>query len=103
MLEDTKSQGRGIAELGSGFNNKRKTAASAARIMDEQRRIACAETGRLTKDSGKQKESFKFKLPISSYEAADVRAEEVRVIEARIKATAQKEAAAVKEKQQSLS
>ncbi|GMJ01260.1 hypothetical protein like AT2G30880 [Hibiscus trionum] len=138
---------REIAEKLSETAEAAESAASAAHIMDEQRRIACAEIERLTKDSEKQKEAFMLKLRGSEekigvlskereqlimqrdsamqeahmwrtelakarenaviLEAAVVRAEEkVRVIEtdaeARIKEAAQKEAAAVKEKQELL-
>ncbi|KAL4313492.1 hypothetical protein GQ457_01G052040 [Hibiscus cannabinus] len=139
---------REIAEKLSETAEAAESAASAAHIMDEQRRIACAEIDRLTKDSEKQKEAFVLKLRESEgkigilsnereqfikqrdsamqeahmwrtelakarenaviLEAAVVRAEEkVRVTEAdaeaRIKEAAQKEAAAVKEKQELLS
>ncbi|KAL5573106.1 hypothetical protein UlMin_022703 [Ulmus minor] len=39
-----------------------EAAASAAHLMDEQRRIACAEIERLTKDSEKQLDSYRLKL-----------------------------------------
>ncbi|XVF31783.1 hypothetical protein REPUB_Repub17cG0022100 [Reevesia pubescens] len=135
---------REIAEKLSETAEAAESAASAAHTMDEQRRIACAEIERLTKDSEKQKEAFMLKLRESEeklgvlskerdqlikqrdsafqeahmwrtelakarervviLEAAVLRAEEkVRVAEtgaeARIKEAAQKEAAAVKEKQ----
>ncbi|GMI73940.1 hypothetical protein like AT2G30880 [Hibiscus trionum] len=138
---------REIAEKLSETAEAAEAAASAAHIMDEQRRIACAEIERLTKDTEKQKEAFILKLRESEgkigilsnereqlikqrdsalqeahmwrtelakarenaviLEAAVVRAEEkVRVTEAdaeaRIKEAAQKEAAAVKEKQELL-
>ncbi|XVF71222.1 hypothetical protein PTKIN_Ptkin12aG0018700 [Pterospermum kingtungense] len=135
---------REIADKLSETAEAAGSAASAAHTMDEQRRIACAEIERLTKDIEKQKEAFVLKLKESEeklgvlskerdqlikqrdsaiqeahmwrnelakarervviLEAAVVRAEEkVRVAEtdaeARIKEAAQKEAAAVKEKQ----
>ncbi|KAH1108369.1 hypothetical protein J1N35_012137 [Gossypium stocksii] len=138
---------REIADKLSETAEAAESAASAAHIMDEQRRIACAEIERLTKDSENQKEAFMLKLRESEeklgslskerdqlirqretamqeahmwrtelakaresaviLEAAVVRAEEkVRVTEmdaeARIKDAAQKEAAAVKEKQELL-
>ncbi|XP_039030967.1 differentially expressed in FDCP 6 homolog isoform X2 [Hibiscus syriacus] len=138
---------REIAEKLSETAEAAESAASAAHIMDEQRRIACAEIERLTKDSEKQKEAFMLKLRESEekigvlgkereqlikhrdsamqeahmwctelakaresavvLEAAVLRAEEkVRITEtdaeAKIKETAQKEAAAVKEKQELL-
>ncbi|XWS36826.1 hypothetical protein CRYUN_Cryun20dG0118900 [Craigia yunnanensis] len=138
---------REIAEKLSETAEAAESAASAVHIMDEQRRIACAEIERLTKDSEKQKEAFMLKLRESEeklgvlskesdqlfkqrdsamqeahmwrtelakaresaiiLEAVVVRAEEkVRVretdAEARIKEAAQKEAAAVKEKQELL-
>ncbi|KAK8614838.1 hypothetical protein V6N13_068627 [Hibiscus sabdariffa] len=138
---------REIAEKLSETAEAAESAASAAHIMDEQRRIAYAEIERLTKDAEKQKEAFMLKLRESEekigvvskereqlikqrdsalqeahmwrtelakarenaviLEAAVVRAEEkVRVTEtdaeARIKEAAQKEAAAVKEKQELL-
>ncbi|TYI68085.1 hypothetical protein E1A91_D08G064500v1 [Gossypium mustelinum] len=138
---------REIADKLSETAEAAESAASAAHIMDEQRRIACAEIERLAKDSENQKEAFMLKLRESEeklgslskerdqlirqretamqeahmwrtelakaresaviLEAAVVRAEEkVRVAEmdaeARIKDAAQKEAAAVKEKQELL-
>ncbi|KAK5810995.1 uncharacterized protein LOC108469928 isoform X2 [Gossypium arboreum] len=138
---------REIADKLSETAEAAESAASAAHIMDEQRRIACAEIECLTKDSENQKEAFMLKLRESEeklgslskerdqlirqrdtamqeahmwrtelakaresaviLEAAVVRAEEkVRVTEmdaeARIKDAAQKEAAAVKEKQELL-
>ncbi|MBA0795558.1 hypothetical protein Gohar_006411 [Gossypium harknessii] len=138
---------REIADKLSETAEAAESAASAAHIMDEQRRIACAEIERLAKDSENQKEAFMLKLRESEeklgslskerdqlirqretamqeahmwrtelakaresaviLEAAVVRAEEkVRVTEmdaeARIKDAAQKEAAAVKEKQELL-
>ncbi|KAK8635717.1 hypothetical protein V6N13_004441 [Hibiscus sabdariffa] len=138
---------REIAEKLSETAEAAESAASAAHLMDEQRRIAYAEIERLTKDAEKQKEAFMLKLRESEekigvvskereqlikqrdsalqeahmwrtelakarenaviLEAAVVRAEEkVRVTEtdaeARIKEAAQKEAAAVKEKQELL-
>ncbi|XP_039041272.1 differentially expressed in FDCP 6 homolog isoform X2 [Hibiscus syriacus] len=53
---------REIAEKLSETAEAAESAASAAQIMDEQRRIACAEIDRLTKDSEKQKEAFMVKL-----------------------------------------
>ncbi|XVF81693.1 hypothetical protein PTKIN_Ptkin15bG0175800 [Pterospermum kingtungense] len=136
-----------IAEKLSETAEAAESAASAAHIMDEQRRVACAEIERLRIDSEKQKEAFMLKLRKSEkkigalinekdqlikqresamqeahmwrsqlakaresvviQEAAVVRAEEkVRITEtdaeARIKEAAQKEAAAVKEKQELL-
>ncbi|XVE78528.1 hypothetical protein DITRI_Ditri13aG0152300 [Diplodiscus trichospermus] len=138
---------REIAEKLTEAAEAAESAAAAAHTMDEQRRIACAEIERLTKDSEKQKEAFMSKLRESEeklgilskerdqlikqidsamreahmwrtelakaresaviLEAAVVRAEEkVRVVEtdaeARIKEAAQKEAAALKEKQELL-
>ncbi|MBA0583336.1 hypothetical protein Gorai_014197, partial [Gossypium raimondii] len=138
---------REIADKLSETAEAAESAASAAHIMDEQRRIACAEIECLAKDSENQKEVFMLKLRESEeklgslskerdqlirqretamqeahmwrtelakaresaviLEAAVVRAEEkVRVTEmdaeARIKDAAQKEAAAVKEKQELL-
>ncbi|XP_007048956.2 PREDICTED: switch-associated protein 70 isoform X1 [Theobroma cacao] len=135
---------REIAEKLSETAEAAESAASAAHMMDEQRRIACAEIERITKDSEKQREAFALKLRESEekfgvlskerdqlikqrdsamqeahmwrtelakarehvviLEAAVVRAEEkVRIAEAdaeaRIKEATQKEAAAVKEKQ----
>ncbi|XVE72335.1 hypothetical protein DITRI_Ditri11bG0031500 [Diplodiscus trichospermus] len=135
---------REIADKLSETAEAAESAASAAHTMNEQRRIACTEIERLTKDSEKQKEAFMLKLRefeeklvvlfkerdqlikqrdsamqeahmwrtelakarerVVILEAAVVRSEEkVRVAEtdaeARIKEAAQKEAAAVKEKQ----
>ena len=53
---------REIAEKLSETAEAAESAASAAHIMDEQRRIACAEIERLTKDSEKQKEAFILKV-----------------------------------------
>ncbi|KAK2991740.1 hypothetical protein RJ640_002560, partial [Escallonia rubra] len=136
-----------IADKLSETAEAAQTAASAARTMDEQRRIAFVEVERLKKDSEKQLESstlkvreYEEKVAVLSkerdqlfkqrdsaiqeahlwrselakarervviMEGAVVRAEErVRVAEAdaeaRIKQAAEKEAAAVKEKQELL-
>ncbi|XP_027171139.1 switch-associated protein 70 [Coffea eugenioides] len=136
-----------LAEKLSETAEAAEAAASAAHMMDEQRKIACAEVERLAKDYGKQLESSMLKLRESGdrvvvlskdrdqlikqrdsamqeahlwrtelakarervviLEGAVVRAEEkARVAEAeaeaRIKAAAEKEAAAIKEKQELL-
>lgn len=138
---------REIAQKLSETAEAAEAAASAAHMMDEQRRIACAEIERISKASEKQIESSNLKLKefeeraaaLSKerdqliqqrdsaaqeahlwrteiakarehaviLEAAFVRAEEkARVAEAnaeaRVKEAAQKEAAAVKEKQELL-
>ncbi|XP_051152081.1 uncharacterized protein LOC127266042 [Andrographis paniculata] len=51
-----------IAEKLSETAEAASAAASAARTMDEQRRIACAEVERLTRDSEKQMESLKHRM-----------------------------------------
>ncbi|XP_075483249.1 uncharacterized protein LOC142523360 isoform X1 [Primulina tabacum] len=51
-----------IAEKLSETAEAAEAAASAARTMDEQRRIAFAEVERLARDSDKQLESFKLKV-----------------------------------------
>ncbi|KAK6116326.1 hypothetical protein DH2020_049953 [Rehmannia glutinosa] len=51
-----------IAEKLSETAEAAEAAASAAHTMDEQRRIACAEVERLTRDSEKQLESSKLKM-----------------------------------------
>ena len=53
---------REIAEKLSETAEAAESAASAAHTMNEQRRIACAEIERLTKDSEKQKEAFMLKV-----------------------------------------
>ncbi|KAJ4976563.1 hypothetical protein NE237_001669 [Protea cynaroides] len=54
-----------LAEKLSDTAEAAETAASAAHTMDKQRRIACAEIERLTKDSGKQLDSTMLKLRAS--------------------------------------
>ena len=56
---------REIAEKLSETAEAAESAASAAHIMDEQRRNACIEIERLTKDSDKQKKAFMFKVWLS--------------------------------------
>lgn len=53
-----------IAEKLTETAEAAEAAASAAHTMDEQRRIACAEIERLTKDSKKHLESFMSKVRI---------------------------------------
>lgn len=55
-----------IAEKLTETAEAAEAAASAAHTMDEQRRIACAEVERLTRDSEKQLESSKLKVIIES-------------------------------------
>lgn len=57
-----------IAEKLSETAEAAEAAASAAHTMDEQRRIACAEVERLTRDSERQLESSKLKVIIDSHQ-----------------------------------
>ena len=51
-----------LAEKLSETAEAAEAAASAAHMMDEQRKIACAEVERLAKDYGKQLESSMLKV-----------------------------------------
>ncbi|KAI8011135.1 Switch-associated protein 70 [Camellia lanceoleosa] len=150
LARDLRSRDSTIKEIADKLTETAEAAeaaASAAHTMDEQRRVACVEIERVTKDSEKQLESSKLKLRESEekvtvlskerdqlikqrdsalqeahlwrselakarervviLEGAVVRAEEkVRVAEAdaeaRVKEATQKEAAALKEKQELL-
>lgn len=51
-----------IADKLSDTAEAAEAAASAAHMMDEQRRIACAQIERLTKESEKQLESSRLKV-----------------------------------------
>lgn len=150
LARDLRSRDSTIKEIADKLTETAEAAeaaASAAHTMDEQRRVACVEIERVTKDSEKQLESSKLKLRESEekvtvlsrerdqlikqrdsalqeahlwrselakarervviLEGAVVRAEEkVRVAEAdaeaRVKEGTQKEAAALKEKQELL-
>ena len=57
---------RDIADKLSETAEAAETAASAAHIMDEQRRIACSEIERLSIASEKQLESSMLKVPVIS-------------------------------------
>lgn len=57
-----------IAEKLSETAEAAEGAASAAYTMDEQRRIACAEVERLTRESEKQFESSKQKVIVDSHQ-----------------------------------
>ncbi|GMP51884.1 hypothetical protein CsSME_00017938 [Camellia sinensis var. sinensis] len=150
LARDLRSRDSTIKEIADKLTETAEAAeaaASAAHTMDEQRRVACVEIERVTKDSEKRLESSKLKLRESEekvtvlskerdqlikqrdsalqeahlwrselakarervviLEGAVVRAEEkVRVAEAdaeaRVKEATQKEAAALKEKQELL-
>lgn len=61
-----------LAEKLSETAEAAESAASAAYTMDEQRRIACAEVERLTKDSEKQFESSKQKVIVDSHQLEEI-------------------------------
>ncbi|KAA3471310.1 differentially expressed in FDCP 6-like protein isoform X2 [Gossypium australe] len=78
---------REIADKLSETAEAAESAASAAYIMDEQRRIACAEIERLTKDSENQKEAFMLKLRESEEKLGSLSKERDQLIRQRDSAT----------------
>ena len=70
MARDLRARDSTIKEIADKLSDTAEAAeaaASAAHTMDEQRRIACAEIERLTKDSEKLLESSMSKVQVYSH------------------------------------
>ncbi|XP_041994370.1 switch-associated protein 70-like [Salvia splendens] len=86
LARDVRARDSTIKELAEKLSETAEAAeaaASAAYTMDEQRRIACAEVERLTRDSEKQFESSKQKIRELEEKAQNLSREKDQLIEER--------------------